>query len=529
MEIASIEGDEVLLLYHPADSTAEVGEQFAILELPSVEGEPDGGEETTDQPQDGLVVQVIRNESLQYAGLQQENIQRVIEDRIADIDHTLDQESGMTELKNLKVATAKIRKRIRDGEWEKWGGWIPTRNVEVNRIQSEELLDNIIPDQDIPLDSFTRFEGTPVRFDGTRLDMINAITGVKGTGKSHLAKLITTRLSDNGVPVTIYDINGEYTVLPNSQNLVWGENFIPSLDEIGYEILETVVNSIYPLKETSSNVFSNNLPHIWAARREYTQNNNLEFKIDIDYLRSRNWTKQQHVEGAIDRRLSAVQNMDIFKSYGSGQDPEYTSLQEAYETSCNEGRPIVFDMRETPSGLRRALVEAMNGRLEDICAEEAEHGSGRYPFVFFEEAHFYVSDSNILDIITRARHIGIASFFITNTPQELPDPVFRQIDNLFLLGLSHNDDIRSVGRNSFTDEETIESFATRMPRHHGLMMGKITDRYPLMVGIDDLPDEVPATGETRSTWDRFTEEDTTPPDDEPDDAATFEPDDDLPF
>lgn len=97
----------------------------------------------------------------------------------------------------------------------------------------------------------------------------------------------------------------------------------------------------------------------------------------------------------------------------------------------------------------------------------------------------------------------MASIFVTNTPQNLPESVFRQLDNLFLLGLTHRDDIRSVSRNSFTDEATIESFATRMPERHALIVGNATDRYPLVVEVDDLPEGVPRTGRTRSTWDRF--------------------------
>lgn len=142
--------------------------------------------------------------------------------------------------------------------------------------------------------------------------------------------------------------------------------------------------------------------------------------------------------------------------------------------------------------------------FEDICRDEtSERGQGRFPFVFFEEAHFYVSETAIVNLITRGRHIGIASVFVTNTPQDLPDTVFRQLDNLFLLSLTHRDDIRNVSRNSFTDQETIQSFATRMPVHHALIMGGVTDRYPLVVKVEPLPPDVPTTGRTKSTWDRL--------------------------
>jgi hypothetical protein len=187
------------------------------------------------------------------------------------------------------------------------------------------------------------------------------------------------------------------------------------------------------------------------------------------------------------------------------------SLAALYEGACN-GRPVIFDMRELTASKQQALVRSVTQSLEKICTAESipqtKNGKaieprGRYPFVFFEEAHFYVSETNIVNIITRGRHIGMASFFVTNTPQKLPDTVFRQLNNLFLLNLTHKDDIRNVSKNSFTDEATIDSFATRMPEHHALFMGNVTDRYPLVVCVDPLPTNVPTTGKTRSTWDRF--------------------------
>jgi DNA helicase HerA-like ATPase len=173
-----------------------------------------------------------------------------------------------------------------------------------------------------------------------------------------------------------------------------------------------------------------------------------------------------------------------------------------FEEAC-DGHPIVFDMTELSAALQRALVRSVLDSIEEICEQELSEKTERYPFIFFEEAHFYISEETILNVITRGRHIGIGSVFVTNTPQKLPDTVFRQLDNLFLLGLTHRDDIRNVSRNSFTDEATIESFATRMPQRHAMIVGNVTDRYPLVLSVDPLPANVPTTGRTRSTWDRF--------------------------
>lgn len=491
MEIASIKGDIALLIYHPGEAAADVGQQFTILELP--------------EKLNGLVVQVISNDSLEYVGLQQEMIQHILEERIAKLQVPLNREAGMGEIKKLKLATAKIRKRVHSGKWETWDGWIPTRNAAIARVEASDLLGNVLPQEpEYPLKSFATFNGAPIALDGPRLNMVNVVTGVKGSGKSHLAKHFVLALEERKVPCIVFDINGEYVDLPQAQDLVWGANFLPRLAEIGYRALEMMVRSLYPLPSNSASeaVFETRLPAIFNERKSYCEKQQTAFTIDIKYLREQKWGGGEFVDPAIDRRLAMIEDQKLFWSRTTPQD-KITSLNDVYERAC-DGQVIVFDMRELSSNMQEALVKSTNDLLERICANESKSGgAGRYPFVFFEEAHFYVSDSAIINIITRGRHIGMASVFVTNTPQRLPDTVFRQLDNLFLLSLTHKEDIRNVSKNSFTDEDTIQSFATRMPIHHSLFIGNVTDRYPLVVRIDELPPHIKPSGKTKSTWDRF--------------------------
>lgn len=494
MEIATIKGDEVYLIYHPIDASAEVGQQFRILELP-------------DRTQ-GLIVQIISNDSLEYVGLQQELIQRVLEDRLATVVSHLDRESGMGEMRSLKIATAKIRKRIVNGEWCPWGGWIPTRNVVIEPVEVDELLDNVLASSNFPI-TFSAINGYPVHLSGEGLNMVNVITGVKGTGKSHTAKHLVLQLANYRVPVIVFDINGEYVNLPDAQVLRWGNNFLPSLDEVGYRALQRLINSVYPLPDNSQAVFSTQLPGVWAERRRFCTSRKQAFTIDIPFLRNQTWSSNQRVQDAIQDRLQTIDRLGLFHRYQPSGAGSPGSVRHIYDKAAGDektpGCPIVFDMRTLTSQEQQALVRAINDTLEDICTQEANPKTGRgcFPFVFYEEAHFYIQEATIINIITRGRHIGMATVFVTNTPQELPRMVFRQLDNLFLLGLTHNDDIRNVSNSSFTDEATIRSFATRMPQYHGLIIGNVTSRYPLVVTIDDLPEGVPTSGQTRSTWSRF--------------------------
>jgi hypothetical protein len=493
MEIFTIKGENVILMYHPADEVADVGQQFAILERP--------------QKTEGLIVQIISNDSVEYPGLQQEIIQKILEERTARASIVINREEGMGQIRNIKLALAKIRKRIHNGQWQRWDGWIPPRNVEISPVDADTLIRNILPSPEpptpnVPLRTFCRFGGRDIRFNGPRLNMVNVITGVKGSGKSHIAKHLLLALAEAEVPCIVFDINGEYTALPNVQVLRWGENFIPDLAKVGHEMLIRVQQAVYPLKEASEATFQSRVKKEFEDRKKYCKDRKEDFSIDIGNLRTRTWSDNDWIQGAILRMLEIIDEKDLFLNDCNRKRKPITDFKTVFEKAA-QGEPIVFDIRDLELALQSALVKSIHDMIEEICLEEADSGKGRFPFIFYEEAHFYVKEEIILNIITRGRHIGIGSIFVTNTPQKLPDTVFRQLDNLFLLNLTHKDDIRHVSKNSFTDEDTIESFATRLPERHALIIGNVTDRYPLVVEVLPLPSDIQPTGRTKSTWDRF--------------------------
>jgi hypothetical protein len=122
--------------------------------------------------------------------------------------------------------------------------------------------------------------------------------------------------------------------------------------------------------------------------------------------------------------------------------------------------------------------------------------------VFFEEAHFYTSEDEILNLITRGRHLGLTLAFITNTPGQLPEVVFRQVDNLICTGLGHSADLRIIAKSALSDDDTLQSLAFGLGQREAMIVGRTTGGFPIVVDVMDLPDGFPATGLTRSFWDR---------------------------
>lgn len=93
-------------------------------------------------------------------------------------------------------------------------------------------------------------------------------------------------------------------------------------------------------------------------------------------------------------------------------------------------------------------------------------------------------------------HLGITSFFVTNMITGLDEAVLRQADNLFLLNLPFEDDVRHVARCAITDYETMSAFVRRLRSFHALLIGKGTGGYPLILRVDELAG-INTAGETK--------------------------------
>jgi predicted nucleic acid-binding protein len=98
--------------------------------------------------------------------------------------------------------------------------------------------------------------------------------------------------------------------------------------------------------------------------------------------------------------------------------------------------------------------------------------------VVSEEAHLYVTPQGIDALVTRARHTGITSFFITNTPTALPEGVLRAADNLFVFRLPLEEDIKWVAKSGMIEESSLTGLVKALPQHACLALGKISGGYP---------------------------------------------------
>jgi hypothetical protein len=525
VQIRRIESDLAELYFNPREVDLRVGETLTLRERESGRA---------------VIVQIIAFRSASYPALAREQMESLVDGPLAADEEVLELQrlalaekegqngNGLNgfidEMGNIKLALAKLRKTVPPPSplplmggvggataWENWDGWIPARDVEVSRTDDDEVFSNATHSLGHDLRLGKTLTGQEFFIEGQDLEKVNVVTGVKGSGKSHLAKVILLQLIEQGAPCIVFDINREYIHLPKAEvdestgqvhkrgivHLEAGGNFRLGVRQFGLPPLMTLLQR-FGLPEVSAMHFENRISRLWAEAEGMEESGGtppyLGLEQLIDMAEDQEFgggASAMVVNNAIRSRLESLVHTRIF----ARSPREAASLSRAYR-QIRDGGALVIDISGLSNLARGGFVQAIIELVKDLCQWEIEHESNRFPFIFFEEAHLYVSRQSIDYIVTRARHLGITSFFVTNMIQGLEEAILRQADNLFLLRIPYEDDVRHVSRGAATDFATMDALVRRLRQRHALVIGNVTAQYPLMFEVDPLKG-VNTAGETR--------------------------------
>lgn len=505
MRLHHIEGDEVLFLFdHTQQAAPRVGDSYLV-------GELGGGDE-------GLIVQIVSLETFDYPSLNEVLMRQMMEASYgAGNVQTFAETPNTPKVENLGEARAKIRRRqTTTGEWTVWNGWVPSRNVAIRRLDDNTVMSQCgLLNPNHPLELGTTLDGQPFRIAGRRFEKVNVVTALKGMGKSHLAKVLILQLVERQQACVVFDVNREYNRLPaltHDQNdppqvqragtivLSAGGNFRVTVEGFGRRALLRLFDSYSPTDPTR-NLFEvrvtqmfDQLAQLDLANRQQQDPRRRQQRpfVNVDFLRQQfppPPRTNENIHRAINDRLDSIESLNLFARTGA----EARGFAEAYALCSQRGGCVVVDLAPLASKFAREMfVQA----TLDMVETAANTAGQRLPFVFFEEAHLYTQGERIENLVTRARHLGVTSTFVTNMVTHLNETVMRQVDNLFLLYLPYKDDVQHVAKSATTDAETVNSFARRIERHHAMLVGTATNQYPIVFRVG-TPTDVDMAGETR--------------------------------
>lgn len=448
-----------------------------------------------------MVVQIYDEEYLSSQSL----IEDIVKDEVVNASSTENLHDPLNisilskMIRDARVFRAKIRAAIDlSNKLSNDVTWLPSRVYSTVRRLKVSELDLLIERKGVfpipigkaGLDN-EDFEVYAEDLDGK----LNIITGKKESGKSHLSKILVKTLVKHGAFVIVFDLNNEYG------GLAWNTDGSPSSIQEQVLVLEPgnglKFSFDYCGKSAISNMLKNALDMPAASLREFFRiwdslenKHTLEIRALGDAINT--WNINELVRDALISRYHVIQSSRLF----SADDNEGGLRFEKVISQKYSGAAIVISMAKATPVVRRMIVEVVLSKIVDLL----EKGMIPPIFLFAEEAHLYVRDAYWEDIVTRMRHFGIYTTFITNQPDAIGDGIYRQVDNIFLFNFTNDTDLDKISRMSLADNETIRSIVKTLPQRHCLSIGKVVYDLPVVVKI--APAEVLTLGETKKFFAR---------------------------
>jgi len=204
------------------------------------------------------------------------------------------------------------------------------------------------------------------------------------------------------------------------------------------------------------------------------------------------WRCNEFVRDALYSRFYTLSNSGIFYE-GKAGDPDFREEDaiESFFATHPDGGALVVSLTRTSPLNRRMTVELILSKLVELL----EHRKIPPVFLLSEEAHLYLRDTYWEDLITRMRHFGVFTTFVTNQPDAIKQEIYRQADNIFLYNFSNDSDLSLVSQASMVDADTVRSIVRTLPPRMCLALGHAVSNLPILVNVDAF--DSPPTGLTR--------------------------------
>ncbi len=440
-----------------------------------------------------LVLQVYDERYLDIEGIEEEIAREEILSASAPgvTSDPTDLTTISTLIRDMRILLCKARGTISHGRLTPRIDWMPSRtSSKVSRLMIEELSETLEPlgRRAIKIgsvDSDSEFSVAAEALDGR----ITVITGRKESGKSHLAKMLLRGLLENGAYAVIFDLNDEYGTVGQHEDgsntaiadkvrvMRPGRELKFSLATIGLRSITNLLSHSLDMPGTSLREFVK----IWEQLEERGDLSLASLEAAIHQ-----WRCNEFVRDALFARYHTIASCGLF----SDSPRQQFDLQDFLSASRGGGALIVTLSGVSPLN-RRMVVELMLSKMVELL----ERRKVPPVFLFAEEAHLYLRETYWEDLITRMRHFGVFTVFITNQPDAIDQKIYRQVDNIFLYNFSNDADLAMVSQASMADADTVRALVRTLPPRVCLLLGHAARNLPVLVTVD--PFDSPPSGTTR--------------------------------
>ena len=481
MKILSKTGDEILLLAVTNDF-ANKGDYFVIEDFNNNKK---------------LLVQFYDEEYFSSSSLVEEIIKDEVISKFSteNIFDPLEITNLSQTIRDVRIFKTKIRASIdNDNQISTDVDWVPSRvNSKIVKISLNEIKALLKKNMKYPI-SLGRCGSDNQNFEIFAEDLdgkLNIITGKKETGKSHLSKILINSLIQYGAYVIVFDLNNEYSGL--SYNVDGTSSSISDKLLLLNPGKELKFNLTYFGKPSISNMLKNALDMPSASLREFFRIwDSLENKKILSLFELGKafgtWTVNELVRDALLSRFHMINSSRLFSSNSVNE--RGFQFEDVIKTKPR-GAAMIVNMSKISPVVRRMIVELVMNKLIELLEKSLIPPI----FIFAEEAQLYIRDTYWEDLITRMRHFGIYSTFITNQPDAINDTIYRQVDNIFLFNFTNDSDLEKISKVSLVDSSTIKSLVKTLSHRNCLAIGKAVSNLPMVIKIN--PVDMLTLGETK--------------------------------
>lgn len=474
MRILNKKGDEIYILCRP-DESPRVADCLNI---------------------GGIITQVIDIEYATLPGILEHILRKsLLEGGEAEEHVQREARTFLDTLSDHRLAITKIRGTY-DGKEFKTGFTeltVDRSNAPIALMSPQEITDMLELESKHMADLGETATREPMEFRLMLDELgINLITGMKGSGKSYAAKKILLKLIENGKVTVVFDLNGEYVNLwrdrqggpgayagqvrvLNPRATLARSNEVPlriPLNDVGYDEFASFTNT------NRATQMYNELIVFWERGGQF----------DLNDLES--WVNQsienKYVKTGLLGKIRMARALRLFGQF---------DMRDHIRQMETNGGALIINLRGVTRKEREVIVEFVVRRLADLRRKKEI----KPLCLFAEEAQLYVTRAMWDDILTRMRHYGIFTTFITNDPRTLPDEAFSLCDNLISFKFENEDDLKQISKAKMIDLETLK-LLKNIEFFQCLIIGDLTRDFPILVKITPQKD-VMMGGETQRLFD----------------------------
>ena len=391
-------------------------------------------------------------------------------------------------IQDIRLLKCKIRGNIDGNRFTSSVSWLPSRvKASLHKIPVAKMMQLAGQSGLRKINIGKTHDGEQLHIFAESLDgQLNIITGKKESGKSHLSKLMASELVKHGAYVFVFDLNNEYGQLDRNKDGSHSTNMkcitLSPSDTLVFKLKYLGLSSMTGLLSHVLDIPGASLREFIKMWKVLESQNSLTMKSLGDLIQTSRCN--EYVRDAIFSRFHTLLSSKLFS------DEKSFKIEDIF-SEFREGCLVVISLGQISPLVRQMVVEIFLTKLVNLLEKKDIPPI----FLFAEEAHLYLRETYWGDIITRMRHFGIFTTFITNEPNAIDDGIFRQVDNIFLFNFTNDIDLEKIGRVTMIDTETVKSMVRTLPRKSCLALGRAVVNLPVKVEVAQM--DTVTLGQTR--------------------------------